>query len=158
VTGGAGPLPVVAGRCIALIDGDTFHAYLEEEMRFLQTTVRAAELARVRLLGIDCPEKRDPGGPAATAYARKWVSLHAHLDRFGPQEVTLRFAGDQRDNFGRLLAVVSCGLDGMVLNQELLTSGNAVPYRALAHVDALLALERAGHRHARRLLDAIGAP
>jgi hypothetical protein len=45
-----------------------------------------------------------------------------------------------------------------VLNQELLTSGNAVPYRALAHVDALLALERAGHRHARRLLDEIGAP
>jgi endonuclease YncB( thermonuclease family) len=153
-----GALLPVAGRCIAVIDGDTFHAYLEAELRFLQTTVRASELATVRLLGIDCPEKRDPGGPAATAYTLKWVSLHAHLDRLSTQDTPLRFAGTQRDNFGRLLSVVTCGVDGASLNADLLLTANAVPYRALPHVDALLDLERGGYRSARRLLDEIGAP
>lgn len=151
-------VPVVAGRAVAVVDGDTLHAYLETSMRFLQTTVLASELARVRLLGIDCPEKRAPGGPEATAYTLRWVQLHAHLDRLGTQDTPLRFAGDARDSFGRLLSVVSCGLDGATLNHDLLLTGNAVAYRALAHVDALVTLDRAGHRRAARLLDEIGAP
>lgn len=159
-TGATPPIevPVVSGRCVAVIDGDTFHAHLETQVQFLQTTVRASELARVRLLGVDCPEKRDPAGPAATAYTLKWITLHAHLDSLGTQDTPLRFAGAERDNFGRLLSVVTCGLDAASLNADLLLTGNAAPYRTLRHVDALLDLERAGSRRAKALLDAIGAP
>jgi endonuclease YncB( thermonuclease family) len=149
---------VNAGRCIALVDADTLQGYLEASLPFLGTTLRASQSPRVRLLGVNAPERRTPGGPAATAFTLNWVRLHAHLDALGSQDTPLRFAGDRRDAFGRLLAVVTCGYCGANLCLDLLSAGHAAPYRALAHADALLDLERAGHSHARRLLDALAAP
>lgn len=149
------------GRALAVIDGDTFHATLSARVRFLETVLRADQSLRVRLLGVDCPEKRDPGGAEATAYTRQWLQAHAHPEVVGAEGAPLWFDGETRDSFGRLLAVVSCGQDGRVLNHDLLTDAHATPYRALAHVAALQTLEGEGHRSAGRLLATIntnGAP
>jgi endonuclease YncB( thermonuclease family) len=153
---------------VAITDGDTFVGVLRVEThatadvpgwRVTTTTVAEKEPAyKVRLLGINCPEKRDPGGKEATAYTVAWLQNHAHADVYGSMGAPLRFDGDAEDNFGRLLAVVSCAFDGAVLNTDLLNAGHAAVYRALAHVDALLALDRAGHYAAGALLNEMGEP
>jgi endonuclease YncB( thermonuclease family) len=139
-----------------VIDGDTFHVHYEVQTRLLKSTSVLKEDQRVRLLGIDCPEKRAPGGPEATAYTLAWLHTHLHLRELGPEGLPLLLEGDAWDSFGRVLAVVSCHLDGAVLNLDLLNSGHAAPYRALPHADALVQLDRAGSYPAGALLSEMG--
>ena len=144
------------GRAIAVIDGDTFHCHYEVEARLLKATAVLRETQRVRLLGIDCPEKRRPGGAEATAFTLRWLQDHAHATPGGPEGLCLRLDGDTWDSFGRVLAVVWCAVDGACLNLDLLAAGHATAYRALAHADALVALERTGHYAAGALLAELG--
>jgi len=94
-----------------VIDGDTF-----------ETT----DGERVRLIGVDAPERDQPGGSEATAFA------HEHL--YG-QTVWLEADGNDTDNFGRLRRYVWLNIPGDVecpeyiqryqLNALLLSTGHA---------------------------------
>lgn len=152
------------GRCVLITDGDTFRGETRSAGRLLDTASVLTRAVRVRLLGVACPEKREPGGPEATAFSTAWFQEHAHpeLGLPGAPVYPLRFDGETFDSFGRLLAIVTCTEDGSVLNTLLLTSGNATVYRrglhAVAHADALLRLEANGIPEASLLLAVLGTP
>lgn len=152
------------GRCLLVTDGDTFRGETFSASRLLDTASVLTRAVRVRLLGVACPEKREPGGPEATAFTTAWFQEHAHPETGlpGAPVYPLCFDGETFDSFGRLLAVVTCTHDGSVLNTLLLTSQNAVPYRrgvhAVAHLDSLLKLEAAGIPEASLLLAVLGTP
>jgi len=99
---------------INVVDGDTLDLAVADG-RFDHT--------RVRLLGMDTPETKDPEapamyyGPEATAFAEQLA---------GGKEVTviLDTVGDVRDMYGRLLAYIRLD-DGRILNEELIVNGLA---------------------------------
>lgn len=95
------------------VDGDTFEVAIADPPRGM----RAVE--RVRLMGIDTPERDEP----------LFAEARAHVERrAGAGLVYLAFDFRRRDQFDRLLAFVYLP-DGTLLNAELLETGLAVVYR-----------------------------
>lgn len=88
-------LQVPSAQVSRVLDGDTFGLYA--------VGVPAEE--RVRVLGVDAAEIRDSLGPAARAYTVEWLSR-------GP----FMLAACKRDSFGRLLGVVSRGVDTLAVD------------------------------------------
>ena len=87
-----------------VIDGDTFVLF--------SIGVPAEE--RVRLLGVDTPEKGQVGYGAAAAFTAAWLKA-------GPSELTTC----KRDSFGRLLGTVE--RDGERLAEALIGAGLGSP-------------------------------
>lgn len=79
-------LPLVQAEVVRVIDGDTFVAMV------------GADEERIRLIGIDTPERGEPNGPRATA------AVKAQIREGAP--VYLMYDVDRRDRYGRLLAYV----------------------------------------------------
>jgi endonuclease YncB( thermonuclease family) len=77
---------------------------------------------RIRLAGLNTPENGTPEGNAATLWVRQWF-----IDHPGRYVLTTT-THDRRDNYGRLLAVVTAA-DGTNLNAELLADKIAKIYR-----------------------------
>lgn len=90
---------------LRVVDGDTF----------ILAHVGIPPEERVRILGVDTPERGQPNYAEATAFTRAWIT-----------------AGDfalttcKRDSFGRLLSTVTRGNDN--LSDALLNAGLAVRY------------------------------
>jgi micrococcal nuclease len=112
----------VRGRVSWVYDGDT---------------VKVDGVGKVRLLGIDTPEKtvseRDKtfrrAGIAAKQLRRGAKRATDFLRRHAKgQIVTLTFDRDKKDHYGRTLAYVTLA-DGRMLNRELLREGLACVYR-----------------------------
>jgi len=121
------PLPgPPAVRVVRILDGDTLEV------------LRDGRAERVRLWGIDCPER----GQAFGSAARRFTGDLA----FG-QNVVLRSHGT--DRYGRLLAEVILP-DGRNLNQELVRAGLAWWYREYASEALELARLEQEARAARR--------
>ena len=95
----------VVGKVVRVIDGDTIEV------------LHGGSPDRVRLAGIDCPEKNQPFG----SRAKQATSYLA----FG-QQVTLQLSG--KDKYNRTLAEVILP-DGRSLNKELVRQGMAWWYR-----------------------------
>lgn len=80
---------VERGQVLRILDGDTI------EIRYLSGgEAVVGHIEKVRYLGIDTPEKNEPGGAEATEFNRARVE---------GQTVRLVREGRNRDNFGRLL-------------------------------------------------------
>ena len=95
------------------VDGDTFEVAIADPAYGM----RAVE--RVRLAGIDTPERDEP----------LFAEARAHVERrAGAGPVYLAFDFRRRDQFDRLLAFVYLP-DGTLLNAELIETGLAVVYR-----------------------------
>lgn len=108
------------GRAVRVVDGDT----IDVEMS-LGFHLRA--LMRLRLLGVDCPERQGAtreAGALASLYTATWVAETdpAHAD--WPLLVTTH----KSDVFGRFLARVERCSDGRCLNDDLVADGHAVPF------------------------------
>lgn len=95
---------VLAGRVTRVIDGDTLDVLL------------ASGRIRVRLHGVDAPERDQPGGPESTQWLQQRV-----LDR----DVLIEPVS--QDRYERMLAVLY--LDDANLNRDLLRLGHAWAYR-----------------------------
>lgn len=93
------------GQVVSVLDGDTVEV------------LNGHHTERIRLSGIDCPEKGQPYGQKAKHAASAMV--------FG-KEVTLQTHGN--DKYRRTLADVLLS-DGMNLNQELVKQGSCWWYR-----------------------------
>jgi endonuclease YncB( thermonuclease family) len=106
------------GKVVGVTDGDTIKV------------MHHGKAEKIRLSGIDCPEKKQPFGTRA----KQFTSQQA----FG-KEVTIREAG--RDRYGRTLADVILP-DGRNLNQELLKAGLAWWFRKYSKNVRLGELER----------------
>jgi len=103
---------------VGVIDGDSLRVMHEGK----------AEL--IRLIGVDCPEKRQPFGTRAKEYTSTLA--------FG-KDVTVR--GDKRDRYGRTLAEIFLP-DGRSLNEELVKEGLAWWFRKYSKDLQLRELER----------------
>ncbi len=106
------------GKVVGVADGDTL------------VVLDGTAQVRVRLHGIDCPER----GQAFGAAARRFASSLA----FG-KSVTVRSLG--KDRYGRLLGEVVLS-DGRSLNRELVAAGMAWHYARYSDDEALARAER----------------
>lgn len=129
---GAEPHAVFTARVVKVSDGDTISVQIEGK-----------DSQRVRLLGIDAPERDQP-------YARE--ARQALVKLVSGREVRLETEG--ADAYGRLLARIF--VDGRDVNAELVRLGAAWVYRKYSDDAALLALEREA-RAAKRGLWALPA-
>lgn len=110
------------GKVVGVADGDT--------LAVLDGTTQV----RVRLHGIDCPERGQAFGAAAKRYASSLA--------FG-KTVTVSSRG--RDRYGRLLAEVVLP-DGRSLNRELVAAGMAWHYARYSDDETLAKAERAARK------------
>jgi micrococcal nuclease len=107
---------------------------------------------RVRLIGVDTPETKDPNRPVG-CFGAEASTFTATLV---PPGTAVRLVGDveQRDRYGRLLAYVYRRADGLFVNAELLRRGYAqlltVPPN-VAHTDDFVALSRQAREGGRGL-------
>ena len=102
-------------RGAVVVDGDTVAVEVTWEPGHVATE-------RVRLLGIDTPERKTTtlaAGDAAKAYTTKW------LEDSGPTEIVV--CRPARDSFGRLLGRLISTVKGD-LAAALLAAGHAKPY------------------------------
>jgi endonuclease YncB( thermonuclease family) len=106
------------GKVVGVIDGDSIRV------------MHDGTAEQIRLLGIDCLERRQPFGTRAKEYTSELA--------FG-KNVTVY--GDTRDHYGRRLAEVLLP-DGRSLNQELITAGLAWWFRKYSKDLRLGELER----------------
>lgn len=97
-------LTLQPGHVKRILDGDTFVLY----------HVGVPPEERVRLLGVDTPEKGQAGYDAAAEFTTAWLQA-------GPSELTTC----KRDSFGRVLGVVT--RNGESLGQALQAQGLAKP-------------------------------
>ena len=104
-----------SGMVVSIADGDTV------------TVLHAGKPERVRLYGVDCPEKKQPFGTRARQLTGQLAFKKV---------VTVRVK--DRDRYGRTVGEVVLP-DGKVLNQELVRAGLAWWYRDYAAGDARLA-------------------
>ncbi len=102
------------GRVVGVADGDTI------------TVLHNGKGERIRLHGIDCPEKRQPFGKRAKQFTSRLT--------YG-KEVTVEDLG--QDRYGRTIGEVILP-DGRVLNRKLVKAGLAWWYRRYAPDDQTL--------------------
>lgn len=118
-------------------------------------TIVLAGGERVRLIGIDTPESKDPRKPVQ-CFAEE---ASAHTTGLIPPgtPVRLEYDVERRDRHGRTLAYVYRDSDGLFVNAALLEDGYAqlltVPPN-VAHVDALRDLQTAAREAGRGLWSA----
>jgi|SRR5215510_2739161 len=104
-------------KLIRVVDGDTIDLEID-------IGLHGRRIERMRLLGINCPEMHGdarPAGLAAKDYTSKWLES---LDVDWPLVISTY----KSDVFGRYLAVVWRRSDGSCLNDDLVASGNAIPF------------------------------
>lgn len=118
-------LPYVQGKAVKILDGDTFDLLTNPPAR--QGT---AETLRIRLDGIDCPEKNQPFGKEATQYLKELLA-----------DKPLRVTGSKKDRDGRLIGTVFVAGTTNV-NQALIRTGFAWHFTQYSKDSTLAMLER----------------
>ena len=113
--GGAGPAgggvgEARIGRVVRVVDGDTIAVQL------------GATRERVRYIGVDTPETKDPRRPVQ-CYGQQAADFNARL--VGGERVRLVRDIAERDRYGRLLAYVYRVRDELFVNAELARLGYA---------------------------------
>lgn len=118
-------LPVLAeqweGKVIGVSDGDTI------------TILHNTTPQRIRLAGIDCPEKSQSYGQQAKTF----TSQHC----FGKTVIVLE---ETKDRYGRTVAIIT--VDGKNLNEELVRAGLAWHYVKYSKDQDLSLLEAAARK------------
>lgn len=114
--------PGLKGKVVKISDGDTITILVDNEQH------------RIRLDGIDCPEKKQAYGQKAKEFVSDLV--------FGD---TVRIVWEEKDFFGRILGVVY-NSDGVNVNEELLKAGLAWHYKQYNKDARLAELENAARK------------
>lgn len=97
---------ILNGKVIAVADGDTFTMLAEGNKQ-----------VKIRLHGVDCPEKKQDFGTVAKNYTSNLI--------FGK---IVQVTALKKDQYRRIIAVVKLP-NGKILNQELLKAGMAWHYK-----------------------------
>ena len=100
------------GRVVKVVDGDTIHVQL------------GGTREKVRYIGIDTPETKDPRKPVQ-CYGQRASDFNEQL--VGGELVRLVRDVQARDRYGRLLAYVYRVRDDLFVNAELARLGYAQP-------------------------------
>ena len=105
-----------SGQCVAVTDGDTIKVMHE------------GKAEKIRLYGIDCPEKNQPFGKKA-----KWFVSELAFKKI------VEVKALNKDRYGRTIALVY--VDDKCLNGELLKVGLAWHYKQYSKDKSLAVLE-----------------
>lgn len=133
VVAAAPPAPTLTGKVVSIADGDTLTLLVDKTQ------------IRVRLEGIDTPERAQPfGRKAGQALAKKVFGKVIQVDDLG------------KDRYGRTLGIVRLGKRN--INLELVQEGWAWWYRKYAPKNKELAAAEATARKAKRGLWADAKP
>lgn len=97
-------------RVLRVVDGDTVDLVLDVGF-YLSTALR------FRVLGVDTPERGQPGAAGATAFVQAWLADSDELTAYTRKA----------DSFGRWLVDLTRE-DGSSLVAALLEAGHAQPY------------------------------
>ncbi len=106
-------------------------------------TIVVGDGERVRLIGIDTPETKDPREPVG-CFGREASRRTGELLPAGTP-VRLEYDVERTDRYGRTLAYVYRASDGLFVNAALVRDGYAYAYTYppdVAHSDELVALQR----------------
>jgi micrococcal nuclease len=99
-----------------IVDGDTFDALVDMGMKIYQK-------ARIRVMGIQCPERGQPGFDEAKAFCELWLMGNR-----------VYLSSQKRDAFGRWLCWVWREVDGTAFDlmdtfgERMIREGHAVRY------------------------------
>jgi len=99
-------------RCTNVIDGDTIDVVIDLGFSIAHTL-------RLRLAGINTPERGETGYRQATEALRSLVLN---------QDIVVRTQKDRQEKYGRYLAELIIPATGQTANQVLLEQGLAKPY------------------------------
>jgi micrococcal nuclease len=110
---------MLPARVTRVVDGDTVIVAIADPPAGL------GPVERIRLLGIDTPEMRRPGGGGPERFAVP-AAAHARARLLG-KDVLLAFDWDLRDRYGRLLAYVYLP-DGSCFDADMVRQGFAHAY------------------------------
>ncbi|MDQ3541533.1 MAG: thermonuclease family protein [Chloroflexota bacterium] len=102
-----------------IIDGDSLVTVIDAG--FGVHIGRGNEGAHLRLIGVDTPERNEPGWKEARDFTEYWIPISS-IHRAWP----LRIETERADSFGRYLAVVYNASTGECLNDALLEAGHAI--------------------------------
>lgn len=116
------------GKVVSVADGDTFTLLTRDNKQI-----------KIRLHGVDCPEKKQDFGARAQQFTSSMV--------FG-KEVAVEVK--KKDRYGRSTALVYLA-DGKMLNEELLREGYAWHYKTYDKNPAWAALEAEARKDKRGL-------
>jgi len=105
-----------SGKCVAVTDGDTIKV------------MHNGKAEKIRLYGIDCPEKKQPFGRKAKSFASDLVFKRI-----------VEVKALNKDRYGRTIAWVYVG--DTCLNEELLKAGLAWHYKKYSKEKKLSLLE-----------------
>jgi len=119
-------------------------------------TIKVTEVGKVRLLGIDTPEREASdkdrffvrlGGNGKALRRISGEALRFNIENVKGKEVRLSLDREERDDYGRLLAYVTLP-DGRLLNRILLEKGFAIVFRRydFRRKDEFLAAEAEARR------------
>ena len=106
-----------SGKCVAVTDGDTIKVMHE------------GKAEKIRLYGIDCPEKKQPFGKKAKSFASDLVYKRI-----------VEIKALNKDRYGRTIAWVY--VNDTCLNEELLKAGLAWHYKRYSKEKTLSLLEK----------------
>lgn len=101
---------------VRVVDGDTLEGDIDLGFGVMLSSTK------VRLSGINCPEKDTEAGKLAKTFTEQWISkiLDSQVD------VIVLVKNHKKDKYGRVLGVVSG--NGEDLSQQLQLNGHAKPY------------------------------
>lgn len=98
----------IKGKAIKVYDGDSFTFVSEEN-----------DTIKIRLFGIDCPEKKQPYGEYAQRFSYEFLNN---------KKITI-FPQGKPDRYKRILAIVYVDANKQSLNELLLKNGYAWHYK-----------------------------
>lgn len=107
---------VLRGQVVYVSDGDTIGVRLDGVVQ------------RIRLVGIDAPETKDPDAPVACYGPQASARAHALMPRGSTLTIVTDPTQDRIDRFGRLLAYVFPVGRPRPVNQQLIIDGAARVY------------------------------
>jgi micrococcal nuclease len=128
------PLDEYSGRVVSVLDGDTIEVFHQ------------GKAERIRLAGIDCPEKGQAFGKVA-----KWATSSLVFGR------TVTVQGHDTDKYKRVVAEVVL-VDGTNVTQKLVEDGWCWWYQKYAPDDSVIEASEAEAREGRRGIWALPNP
>lgn len=118
------------GKVVKIADGDTFTVLLDNKQQ-----------KRIRLHGVDCPEKAQDFGNVAKEYISNLIA---------GKSVTI--LPTKKDRYGRMVAIVK--IDTTNINESLLRAGLAWHYKQYDNTPHWAELEHEARNHHRKIWSA----
>jgi endonuclease YncB( thermonuclease family) len=103
---------------VRIIDGDTFVARIDLGKYPMKVQIEVT----IRIAGLYAPERRDPGGPEATAALRSLLGFSTPYTEENDPIVLRTRKSDPRDPYGRVVADVWA--DGVNVAEAMIDAGH----------------------------------